>query len=154
MEAAQESMVRAASRLREVQLRLTAQRMAVLTAVEELPGHPDVEAVRAQAQKVLGGLSLQATYNVLRVLTDAGLVRCTQLSGHPARYETERADNHHHFACRNCGDILDTDCVIGAAPCMQSCLPASYHVDEVTVTFWGTCPRCADAAEHPDGRDQ
>ncbi|MFF3467632.1 Fur family transcriptional regulator [Streptomyces sp. NPDC002619] len=150
---AQESMVRAATRLREAQLRVTAQRMAVLTAIEELSGHPDVEAIRAEAQTVLGGLSLQATYNVLRVLTDVGLVRCTQLSGHPARYETERADNHHHFACRICGDITDTDCAIGAAPCLQPRLPESYQVDEAAVTFWGTCPGCAGAAEQPDGRD-
>ncbi|MEV6739005.1 Fur family transcriptional regulator [Streptomyces sp. NPDC051104] len=144
-------MVRAATRLRDAQLRVTAQRMAVLVAIEELSGHPDVEAVRAQAEKVLGGLSLQATYNVLRVLTDVGLVRCTQFSGHPARYEVERNDNHHHFVCRTCSEIADIDCVIGAAPCLHSRLPASYQVDEAAVTFWGTCPRCAGAAEQSDG---
>jgi Fur family transcriptional regulator, stress-responsive regulator len=151
-EAAQESMVRAATRLRDARLRVTAQRMAVLAAIEELSGHPDVEAVRAQAQKVLGALSLQAAYNVLRVLTDVGLVRCTQFSGHPARYEVERGDNHHHFVCRVCGEIVDIDCAIGEAPCLQSGLPGSYHVDEAAVTFWGTCPRCAGAAEH-SGRE-
>jgi Fe2+ or Zn2+ uptake regulation protein len=141
--AEQEPMARAATRLRDAQLRVTAQRMAVLAAVEELPGHPEVEAIRAQAQQVTGQLSLQATYNVLRVLTEAGMIRCTQIAGLPARYEPERNDNHHHFVCRLCGDIIDVECVVGAAPCLESNLPASYRVDEAAVTFWGTCERCA-----------
>lgn len=141
--AEQEPMARAATRLRDAQLRVTAQRMAVLAAVEELPGHPEVEAIRARAQQVTGQLSLQATYNVLRVLTEAGMIRCTQIAGLPARYEPERNDNHHHFVCRLCGDIIDVECVVGAAPCLESNLPASYRVDEAAVTFWGTCERCA-----------
>ncbi|MGW3025767.1 Fur family transcriptional regulator [Streptomyces sp. NPDC001221] len=142
-----EPMARAATRLRETRLRVTVQRMAVLAAVEELGGHPDAEAVRVRAQEVTGGLSLQAAYNVLRVLTKVGLVRCTQIAGHPARYEAERNDNHHHFVCRFCGDIVDVDCAIGEAPCLQADLPDSYRVDEAAVTYWGACPRCA-TAEH------
>ncbi|MER6356028.1 Fur family transcriptional regulator [Streptomyces sp. NPDC001634] len=141
--AAQEPMARAATRLRDAQLRVTAQRMAVLAAVEELPGHPEVEAIRARAQQVTGRLSLQATYNVLRVLTEAGMIRCTQIAGLSARYEPERNDNHHHFVCRLCGDIIDVECVVGAAPCLEGNLPASYRVDEAAVTFWGACERCA-----------
>ncbi|MFF4211459.1 Fur family transcriptional regulator [Streptomyces sp. NPDC001796] len=141
--AEREPMARAATRLRDAQLRVTAQRMAVLAAVEELPGHPEVEAIRARAQQVTGQLSLQATYNVLRVLTEAGMIRCTQIAGLPARYERERNDNHHHFVCRLCGDIIDVECVVGAAPCLEVSLPASYRVDEAAVTFWGTCERCA-----------
>ncbi|MET7716048.1 Fur family transcriptional regulator [Streptomyces sp. NPDC005407] len=143
-EAGQEPMARAASRLREAGLRVTAQRMAVLTAVEALPEHPDADAVRSRAREVTGRLSLQATYDVLRALTEAGLTRCTQLAGHPARYEIERGDNHHHFVCRECGDVADVECVIGVAPCLEARLPATYSVDEAAVTFWGRCPACAD----------
>lgn len=142
----QEPMARAATRLRDAQLRVTAQRMAVLSAVDELPGHPDVEAIRTRAQQVTGQLSLQATYNVLRVLTEAGMIRCTQIAGLPARYEPERKDNHHHFVCRVCGDIIDVECAVGAAPCLDANLPASYRIDEAAVTFWGTCERCASSA--------
>ena len=154
-ETAPEPMARAAARLRAARLRVTVQRMAVLAAIEELAGHPDVEAIRVQAQKVTGQLSLQAAYNVLRVLTDAGMIRCTQIAGHPARYEVEQGNNHHHFACRFCAEIVDVDCVIGEAPCLQALLPESYQVDEAAVTFWGTCPRCADAtSEHLGGGNQ
>lgn len=141
-----EPMARAAARLREAGLRVTAQRIAVLTAVETLAGHSDVESIRTAARNVTGQLSVQAAYNVLRVLTDAGLLRCTQFAGHSARYEIERHDNHHHFVCRRCGTILDTGCHIGAAPCLTSDLPDAYVVDEAAVTFWGLCPQCAASA--------
>ncbi|MFE7216539.1 Fur family transcriptional regulator [Streptomyces sp. NPDC057611] len=135
-------MARAAARLRETQLRVTVQRMAVLAAVEELAGHPDAETVCVRAREVTGGLSIQAVYNVLRVLTEVGLVRCIQLAGQPARYEVEQNNNHHHFVCRLCGDIINVDCAIGPAPCLQADLPESYKVDEAAVTYWGACPRC------------
>ncbi|MGW7362506.1 Fur family transcriptional regulator [Streptomyces sp. NPDC054841] len=142
----EEPMALAAARLRTSGMRVTAQRMALLMAVYESPGHLDAETLRERAQRVTGRLSLQATYNVLRALTDAGLVRCTHIPGHPARYEIERHDNHHHFVCRRCGAIRDVECTVGAAPCMEPQLPEEYDTQEAAVTFWGMCPDCGTVA--------
>ena len=65
-------------------------------------------------------LSHQAVYDVLRVLTRAGLVRCLQPKGSVARYEARIGDNHHHVVCRSCGTIADVDCVVGEAPCLTA----------------------------------
>ncbi|MGW7255110.1 Fur family transcriptional regulator [Streptomyces sp. NPDC054834] len=146
---ADEPMALAAARLRTAGMRVTAPRMAMLTAVHESPDHLDADALRERAQRITGRLSLQATYNVLRALTDAGLVRCTQIPGHPARYETERHDNHHHFVCRACGTIRDVECTVGAAPCMEPRLPDEYDTQEAAVTFWGLCPDCRAEAPTP-----
>lgn len=140
-----EPMAAATARLRAAGLRVTAQRIALLMAVDESPGHADAETLRDMARRVTGGLSLQATYNVLRALTDAELVRCTLIPGQPSRYETERSDNHHHFVCRSCGSIRDVECAVGQAPCLDPGLPDTYRVDEAAVTFWGRCPDCATA---------
>ncbi|MFJ4521941.1 Fur family transcriptional regulator [Streptomyces sp. NPDC088810] len=142
----EEPMALAAARLRTAGMRVTVQRMAVLAAVSEAAGHLDADALRRRAQRVTGGLSLQATYNVLRALTEAGLVRCTQIPGHPARYEVEHRDNHHHFVCLHCAAIRDVECTVGAAPCLEPRLPAEYDVQEAAVTFWGVCPDCRAAA--------
>ncbi|MGV9990830.1 Fur family transcriptional regulator, partial [Streptomyces sp. NPDC003374] len=135
-----EPMARAAERLRAAGLRVTAPRMAMLVAVTQSPAHLDADALRERAQRITGSLSLQATYNVLHALTDAGLIRCTQIPGHSARYEIERHDNHHHFVCRRCGAIEDVRCTIGAPPCMEPQLPEGYATQEAAVTFWGLCP--------------
>ena len=144
---ADEPMALAAAQLRTAGMRVTAPRMAVLTAVSDSSGHLDADTLRERAQRITGRLSLQATYNVLRALTDAGLVRCTQIPGHPARYETERHDNHHHFVCRGCSAIQDVECTVGAAPCMEPRLPKGYDTEEAAVTFWGLCPDCRTAAQ-------
>lgn len=141
--AADEPMARAAARLRAAGLRVTAPRTAVLMAVSDSSGHLDADTLRERAQRITGRLSVQATYNVLHALTDAGLLRCTRIPGHPARYETERHDNHHHFVCRGCGAVRDVECTVGAAPCLEPRLPARYDTQEAAVTFWGLCPDCA-----------
>lgn len=138
----EEPMARAAERLREAGLRVTVQRIAMLMVLDESSDHLEADTLRHQARAVTGGLSLQATYNVLRALTDAGLVRCTQIGGQPARYEIERHDNHHHFVCRKCRVLRDVRCEVGGAPCMDPELPEEYAIDEASVTFWGTCPAC------------
>ena len=132
-------------RLRDRGLRVTAPRVAVFRAVSELPGHPDVETIARHARGLIGTLSIQAAYDGLGALTTAGLLRRIELPGGPARFEARVGDNHHHVVCRSCGAAEDVDCVTGAAPCLEPAQAHGFVVDEAEVTFWGTCPRCADA---------
>lgn len=135
-------------RLRAAELRVTRPRLAVLAAVEDHP-HADTEAVIA-AVRAREDVSHQAVYDVLRVLTDAGLLRRIQPAGSLARYEARVGDNHHHVVCRTCGDIADVDCVTGAAPCLTASDDHGFHIDEADVVYWGTCPRCAGgSADRP-----
>ncbi|MEU6331762.1 Fur family transcriptional regulator [Streptomyces sp. NPDC047049] len=125
-------------------LRSTAQRRAVLTALE---GHPhstasDLEARLGVGSSPSGGLSRQGLYNVLEDLAHAGLVRCIEPAGSPARYELRVGDNHHHLVCRRCGDIQDVDCAVGKAPCLDPGENRGYAVDEAEITWWGLSPNC------------
>ena len=88
------------AQLRAASLRVTRPRLAVLAALHEHP-HVDTDAVIALARADLGAVSHQAVYDVLRVLTEAGLVRRIQPAGATARYEARVGDNHHHVVCRS-----------------------------------------------------
>ncbi|MGY1815711.1 Fur family transcriptional regulator [Blastococcus sp. SYSU D00820] len=136
-----------ARELREAGLRVTRPRLAVLQAVHEQP-HLDTETLITAARDRLGAVSHQAVYDVLRVLTDLGLVRRIQPQGSVARYEARVADNHHHLVCRDCGTIVDVDCAIGAAPCLTPSDDAGFAIDEAEVVFWGRCPSCT-AGQRP-----
>ena len=131
--------------LRSAQLRVTRPRLAVLEAVHALP-HADTDAIIDGARGRLGDVSHQAVYDVLRVLTTAGLVRRIQPSGSVARYESRVADNHHHVVCRSCGAIADVDCAAGHAPCLTASDDHGFVIDEAEVTYWGLCPDCRTAA--------
>ena len=130
--------------LREASLRVTRPRVAVLTAVHEHP-HADTESLIGTVREDLGRVSHQAVYDVLRALTDAGLIRRIQPAGSVARYEPQVGDNHHHIVCRSCGAITDVDCAAGSAPCLSPYEDHGYAIDEAEVVYWGLCPSCTTA---------
>ncbi|WP_210742093.1 Fur family transcriptional regulator [Nocardia veterana] len=128
--------------LRRAALRVTAPRIAVLTVVHEHP-HSDTDTILGLVRDTLGTVSHQAVYDVLRALTDAGLLRRIQPMGSVARYETRVGDNHHHLVCRSCGHIADVDCAVGAAPCLTAADDNGFLLDEAEVIYWGLCPSCS-----------
>ncbi len=130
--------------LRGADLRVTRPRVAVLTAVYEHP-HADTDAIIGAVRQDLGDVSTQAVYDVLRVLTTAGLVRRIEPAGSVARYESRVADNHHHVVCRSCGAIADVDCAVGDTPCLTASHDHGYAIDEAEVVYWGLCPACSAA---------
>lgn len=129
------------TRLREVSLRVTRPRLAVMRALEARP-HADTETVIDAVRRDLGAVSHQAVYDVLAALTQAGLVRRIQPAGAVARYEVRVGDNHHHVVCRSCGAIGDVDCAVGHAPCLTASDDRGFTIDEAEVVYWGTCSAC------------
>jgi Fe2+ or Zn2+ uptake regulation protein len=134
--------------LRDVSLRVTRPRVAVLTAVHAHP-HADTDSIIRAVRDDLPDVSHQAVYDSLSTLTSAGLVRRIQPSGSVARYESRVGDNHHHVVCRSCGSIADVDCAIGEAPCLTASDDdgslAGFEIDEAEVIYWGLCPDCSTA---------
>ncbi|WP_218022274.1 Fur family transcriptional regulator [Nocardia amamiensis] len=128
--------------LRGAALRVTAPRLAVLTAVHDHP-HSDTDSILARVRETLGAVSHQAVYDVLRALTAAGLVRRIQPMGSVARYETRVGDNHHHVVCRSCGVIADVDCAVGEVPCLNASDHNGFVLEEAEVIYWGLCPDCS-----------
>jgi Fur family transcriptional regulator, stress-responsive regulator len=127
--------------LRGAALRVTRPRLAVLNAVHAHP-HADTDSILRAARHDLPEVSHQAVSDVLRALTDAGLVRRIQPAASVARYEARVGDNHHHVVCRSCGTIADVDCAIGTAPCLTMSDDHGFSVDEAEVIYWGRCPAC------------
>jgi Fur family transcriptional regulator, stress-responsive regulator len=134
--------------LREVALRVTRPREAVLSAVHDHP-HADTHSIIEVVREDLGDVSHQAVYDVLHALTAAGLVRRIQPSGSVARYEARVGDNHHHVVCRWCGAIADVDCAVGYNPCLTPGEDSGYEIDEAEVIYWGRCSDCAAVPGRP-----
>jgi Fur family ferric uptake transcriptional regulator len=128
--------------LRGAALRVTRPRVAVLKAVHTHP-HADTDSIIQATRRELPEVSHQAVYDVLRALTDAGLVRRIQPAGSLARYEARIGDNHHHVVCRSCGVVEDVDCAVGEAPCLDASDHRGFSIDEAEVVYWGLCPSCS-----------
>ena len=133
-----------AGELRGSGLRVTAARVALLETVRD-GDHLGVEAITSGVRERIGHVSLQAVYDALHALTDAGLVRRIEPAGSPARFEGRVSDNHHHVVCRSCGAVADVDCAVGEAPCLTASDDHGFAIDEAQVIYWGLCPGCSTA---------
>jgi Fur family ferric uptake transcriptional regulator len=130
--------------LRRHGLHVTAQRLAVLRAVSELP-HSTADDVYTVVRTEIGAISRQAGYDALAALSEKGLLRRIQPAGSPARYENRVGDNHHHLICRACGRMVDVDCAVGYTPCLTAADDSGFEIDEAEVIYWGRCPECVVA---------
>jgi Fur family ferric uptake transcriptional regulator len=127
--------------LRERGIQATAQRLAVLRAVSSQP-HVTADEIAEIAQSDIGSISRQAVYDALAVLVANGLLRRIQPEGSAARYEDRVNDNHHHLICRDCARVVDVDCAVGSAPCLEASDDQGYEIDEAQVAYLGRCPEC------------
>jgi Fur family ferric uptake transcriptional regulator len=135
--------------LRGAGLRVTRQRLAVLSAVHDHP-HADTDSIITVVREDFGRVSHQAVYDVLRALTATGLVRRFQPSGSVARFEARVGDDHHHLVCRSCGAIADVDGAVRDTPCLTAPDGSGYGINAAEVIYWGRCPECV-AATTPGG---
>lgn len=129
-------------RLRDAGLRVTAPRMTALSVIAEQQ-HVDVETLAAAVRERLGTVSKQAVYDVVHVLTDAGLVRRVAPAGRGARYEIEHHDNHHHLLCRECGALVDVPCAVDHVPCLMPPNTRGATIEAADVMYHGLCPACS-----------
>ena len=128
--------------IRAAGLRCTAQRIAVLEVLRARRAHRPADEVASLVRERLGAVSAQGVYDALGALVGAGLARRIEPAGSAALYEARAGDNHHHLVCRDCGTVVDVDCVVGEAACLEPSDRQGFLVDEAEVTFWGRCPEC------------
>ena len=133
-----------AEELRGAGLRVTAARVALLETVRD-GDHLGVEAITSGVRDRIGHISLQAVYDALYALTEAGLIRRLEPAGSPTRFEGRIGDNHHHVVCRSCGVVADVDCAVGEAPCLTASDDGGFSIDEAEVIYWGLCSDCSTA---------
>lgn len=127
--------------LRERGVQVTAQRLAVLRAVSSHP-HSTADEVTAAVRAEIGTISKQSVYDALSMLVGKGLLRRFHPVGSSALYEDRVGDNHHHLICRVCGKVMDVDCAVGSAPCLDPSDDHGFEIDEAEVAYWGRCPDC------------
>jgi len=131
------------TRLREQNWRLTSQRRAVAEVLGGEHVHLTADEVHARAVAILPEISRATVYNTLGELVALGQVREVSLEGRAKRYDPNTDLAHHHLICTSCGLILDVPVVDGAAAGLPDGARHGFRVDEVEVTYRGTCPQCA-----------
>lgn len=72
----------------------------------ESSGHPTAAEIFEAVNRLDPRSSRATTYNNLRDLVEAGLVREVAVEGRAARFDA-KGIRHHHFICDRCGNVED-----------------------------------------------
>src|SRR6202051_2350897 len=91
-----------------VGLRCTAQRYAVMAFLMDHKGHATAAEIFRAVNRMDPRSSRATTYNNLRDLVRAGLVREVAVEGRAARFDAKGVP-HHHFICDGCGIVEDME---------------------------------------------
>lgn len=129
----------AARALQNSGLKVTRQRVAVMEGVAQ---HPHATADEILAAIRGQSITRQAVYLIVSDLVRVGLLRRLDVPGQPARYETDRHDNHHHALCSGCGLVIDVPCARGSAPCLEPRGDIGIAVTTADVLYRGLCTPC------------
>ena len=89
-------------------LRCTPQRFAVMAFLMEHIGHPTAAEIFETVNRLDPRSSRATTYNNLRDLVQAGLVREVAVEGRAARFDA-KGMRHHHVICDRCGNVEDME---------------------------------------------
>lgn len=121
-------------------LRCTPQRYAVMAFLMECNRHPTAAEIFKAVNRVDPRSSRATTYNNLRDLVEAGLVREVAVEGRAARFDA-KGMRHHHFICDRCGDVEDMEWFDVPRPASGSL--GTRVLRECELIFRGLCPKCA-----------
>ena len=121
-------------------LRCTPQRYAVMAFLMECNRHPTAAEIFEAVNRVDPRSSRATTYNNLRDLVQAGLVREVAVEGRAARFDA-RGNRHHHFICDRCGNVEDIGWYKVPRPASDSL--GKRIVRECELIFRGLCMQCS-----------
>ena len=121
-------------------MRCTPQRYAVMAFLTDCNRHPTAAEIFDAVNRLDPRSSRATTYNNLRDLVEAGLVREVAVEGRAARFDA-RGVRHHHFICDRCGNVEDVEWFDVRRPTPSSL--GKRVVRECELIFRGLCTRCA-----------
>ena len=121
-------------------LRCTPQRYAVMAFLMDHKMHPTAAEIFEAVNRMDPRSSRATTYNNLRDLVHAGLVREVAVEGRAARFDA-KGMRHHHFICDHCGNVEDIEwCDV---PKLAAGAFGKRIVRECELIFRGLCAQCA-----------
>jgi Fur family peroxide stress response transcriptional regulator len=102
--------------------------------------HPTAAEIFEAVNRVDPRSSRATTYNNLRDLVQAGLVREVAIEGRAARFDAKGV-RHHHFVCDRCGNVEDMKWYSVPRPASGSL--GKRILRECELIFRGLCTKCA-----------
>jgi Fur family ferric uptake transcriptional regulator len=93
--------------LKKAGIRVTRQRIALLSVLAEADDHPDAVELHNRAKKIEPNVSLATVYRTLSVLEEGGVVHRHAFDRGGARFETSHEAHHDHILDVDTGEVIE-----------------------------------------------
>ena len=132
-----------ATRLKQLGIRLTPQRLAIAEVVINSGDHPSVKDVYERVKAFFPYVTLATVYSTLDVLERAAIVRALPFQ-RQSRYDANLSP-HANLVCVGCGTVVDADVGQNMVAELRKLLEdeSEFEVAAQRVDFYGWCSGCA-----------
>ncbi len=142
-----DEMATIAQKLKQAKLKITPQRVAVLSELTDNYDHPAADAIYQKIKLKLPNISFDTVNRTLISLARNGVIRIVEGLDRARRYDP-MIEPHHHFYCLKCNKIID----FISEEYDQIKLPASitkkHQVLEQKIVLNGICEDCKNKKDN------
>lgn len=131
--------------------RMTPQRAALLTIIQEASGHLDAEEIHRRARERGERVSLATVYRTLDLLKKFRLVDELHLWDEHHHYESRTAQEHCHLLCRVCGGVTELSGIIIQRMKSLAGRGNGFLIERSQIDFEGICESCQRREEGREG---
>lgn len=128
--------------LKEHNLKVTPQRLAILTLLRSTHIHPSAETIYTNLQEAHPTMSLATVYKTLDSFVQNGLIQQLNIGEDSYRYDANTSP-HSHLKCISCNNVVDihelkdSDNIISEVESRTG-----YKLLRQQFYFFGICPTC------------
>lgn len=138
--------------IRDLNLKVTTQRLLILDVVRNGPSHFTAQDVFESVTVRSPEIGFATVYRFLRTLSEREYVTEVRMGGMPARYEWAGKHHHDHLTCTTCAKIVEFENTeierLQEKVAKQFGFSLSSHVLEL----YGVCPECRATEPTSTGR--
>ncbi len=133
------------SSLKQANMRLTPQRIAICKLLSETDEHPTAAAIYDQIKGKYPSLSLMTVYNTLNTLVELGTVSALGNAGDGNIHYDGNTSPHINLACISCHKIIDI-----ASPNIpqldnEITDASGFKLIGARIMYYGLCPDCQNS---------
>jgi Fur family peroxide stress response transcriptional regulator len=126
-------------KLREIGLKVTPQRLAILEIIKGDRTHPSAEKIYDRISRKYPGLSFATVYSTLSKLVEVGEIQELDIDPNKKRFDPYTSV-HCHFYCKTCKKVYDVDYDSSLTPGIKKI--GGHQIDSIQLNFKGVCKHC------------
>jgi len=118
------------------------QRLKIYTCLMGTKSHPTAYTIFEKLKEEIPSLSKTTVYNVLKLLSEKGLINEVRIEDHELRFDAEVRE-HGHFKCSVCGEVSD----VFLNQELKQLIEQRNKVTEIQFNITGVCEACLQASK-------